>query len=540
MKNVTKARRVGEFAVGLALSAAVLSAASGTANAQWSTDAAVNLTVGDRSGEQIQPKVRVLADGSCYIAWLDNAAGGYDTYVQRLDAGGTEQWAHNGVLVVNTSFSSTQDYGFTVDGDGNAVVGYRDDRSGVTQIGVNKLDASGTLLWGGGRAATSVASGVSVNSPKVAALSDGATAVGWSQGSGLGFARLDADGSAMWASNVVTTPATGSYLLADMAASDDGAFIAIWVRATGGFSSPRYLWTQKYDADGNAMWNSGNPVVLFDGSSVQNGYFPSVISDGAGGAVYGWYEIGGTRRGYVQRIDSAGVELFAHNGVACSTNSTGRIVLSPWFDYDRATGDIYMAWTEGSSPTQNQWGVYAQKFSGGVRQWGDGGREILPLSTNQNSFVRCAAAGSGGGGGVSVYWFEKPTTPRVLGSKLAGDGTDAWSPAVIEVTSNTSTKGRLDIASVPGDCTYLTWHDARADSNNIVAQAVKPDGTLGACPGPACPADYNQDGGVDGQDIEAFYVDFEDGLLGADVNQDGGVDGSDVEYFFLRWEAGGC
>jgi len=26
----------------------------------------------------------------------------------------------------------------------------------------------------------------------------------------------------------------------------------------------------------------------------------------------------------------------------------------------------------------------------------------------------------------------------------------------------------------------------------------------------------------------------------ADVNQDGGVDGADVDYFFARWEAGGC
>ena len=26
----------------------------------------------------------------------------------------------------------------------------------------------------------------------------------------------------------------------------------------------------------------------------------------------------------------------------------------------------------------------------------------------------------------------------------------------------------------------------------------------------------------------------------ADVNEDGGVDGGDVEAFFLLWEAGGC
>jgi len=57
---------------------------------------------------------------------------------------------------------------------------------------------------------------------------------------------------------------------------------------------------------------------------------------------------------------------------------------------------------------------------------------------------------------------------------------------------------------------------------------------------PPCPADYNQDGGIDGTDIQAFFADWEDGVNAADVNQDGGVDGSDVQVFFAAWENGGC
>jgi len=58
--------------------------------------------------------------------------------------------------------------------------------------------------------------------------------------------------------------------------------------------------------------------------------------------------------------------------------------------------------------------------------------------------------------------------------------------------------------------------------------------------GPTCYADYNQDGGVDGGDIESFFNDWESGSAAADVNQDGGVDGSDIETFFVQWENGGC
>lgn len=55
-----------------------------------------------------------------------------------------------------------------------------------------------------------------------------------------------------------------------------------------------------------------------------------------------------------------------------------------------------------------------------------------------------------------------------------------------------------------------------------------------------CIADFNQDGGVDGSDIEAFFTAWSNSEPLADANQDGGVDGSDVEVFFLAWENGGC
>ncbi len=53
-----------------------------------------------------------------------------------------------------------------------------------------------------------------------------------------------------------------------------------------------------------------------------------------------------------------------------------------------------------------------------------------------------------------------------------------------------------------------------------------------------CIGDYNQDGGVDGADVEAFYTDWEAGNAAADLNQDGGIDGGDVETFFRAWENG--
>lgn len=54
-----------------------------------------------------------------------------------------------------------------------------------------------------------------------------------------------------------------------------------------------------------------------------------------------------------------------------------------------------------------------------------------------------------------------------------------------------------------------------------------------------CPADFNQDGGVDGGDVDAYFSIWVEGGSAADFNNDGGIDGADVDAFFARW-IGGC
>jgi hypothetical protein len=55
-----------------------------------------------------------------------------------------------------------------------------------------------------------------------------------------------------------------------------------------------------------------------------------------------------------------------------------------------------------------------------------------------------------------------------------------------------------------------------------------------------CISDFNSDGGVDGSDVEAFFIAWVSAEALADVNLDGGVDGSDIETFFTAWQNGDC
>jgi subtilisin-like proprotein convertase family protein len=140
-----------------------------------------------------------------------------------------------------------------------------------------------------------------------------------------------------------------------------------------------------------------------------------------------------------------------------------------------------------------------------------------------------------------------------LGGTIALGGTYCFSD-----TATTAFPGAVDpavpgyyqpfspLSAFAGDPYDGTWtltvsDNAGGDVGAITSFSIIPVEVRPACSFcPVCAADYNQDGGVDGADVEAFYGDWEEAAGCSDVNQDGGVDGGDVEFFFTVWEAGGC
>jgi hypothetical protein len=83
------------------------------------------------------------------------------------------------------------------------------------------------------------------------------------------------------------------------------------------------------------------------------------------------------------------------------------------------------------------------------------------------------------------------------------------------------------------------WHVLiSATAVNASAQGFAVVATGAVSEPPPCPADINQDGGVDGLDIESFFAFWANGEPAADFNQDGGVDGGDIEAFFEAWSIG--
>jgi hypothetical protein len=55
-----------------------------------------------------------------------------------------------------------------------------------------------------------------------------------------------------------------------------------------------------------------------------------------------------------------------------------------------------------------------------------------------------------------------------------------------------------------------------------------------------CTADFNDDGGIDGADVELYFSRWSAGDCRADLSGDGGIDGTDIDVFFALWVGGGC
>jgi len=458
--------------------------------AQWSNDPMQNLAISDiPNADQVQPKVVPLADNGFFVSWFNNNPNdppphGYDTYLQRLDLNGYEQWMHDGIQIAKLTNSSTEDYGLDVDTQGNALLAFLDNRENANQqVTVTKVSPSGEQLWGpNGVQLTAVTP--NAHQPKVAGTSDGGVVVAWTAyGPTYSFIvlqKLDANGKPQWASNtlvnngMILSENKADYMVSDLHASDNGSVIVSFSRDTG-FRSSRYLYANKISASGQLLWGAGH-VKVFNTGSLQLGNYPAFVTDGAGGAIFSWYT-SSPLQSYVQHINADGSEAFAHNGVPVSTNAS-QIRVSPSAAYNPATKEIFVSWEEENS-VQSMSGVYAQKFdASGNRQWGDSGLVIVPLQNSNNAELaeRTVLIGDG----AFVFWIDQQANLNGLlqGIRLNNDGSSYC--AQFPVSSVVAQKSRPWTAQAMNNNTVVAFQDYRSGNSNLYIQNVNPDCTLGS------------------------------------------------------------
>ncbi len=506
----------------------------GSASADWSTDAASDNGICTASGEQAQPKIVPDGQGGCYISWFDNRSGGYDVYLQRMDAMGNAMWAADGILVADRSYSSTQDYGLAADLQGRAILAFRDPRFGGDRVTVAAVNADGSMAFGANGVQVSPST-ESANQPKVGVASDGDIVVAWNGGAATSYVhRLNADGSLAWPARIAIGGA-GTQIASDVkSGGSDGSTIVSVVHYTT-FTGAKTLKAQKFAADGTATWGAVT-LPVFSTGSLQFGNFPGFVIDDAGGAIFAWYT-SSPLQCQAQRLAADGTRLWGTNGVTVTSTSTGVDSTAPDVVFDSATGRTFVTWDQGLPPPSTSNGSAIQAFdAAGTRLWGANGVAVYPMSSATYDTFWTRVSLLDGQAVASALSWSTATTSTMGSLRFDATGHSEWGATPMPICSASGSQSRPQALSVEGGVVWV-WMDSRDGETDIYAARQIADGSLGP-PDNGVQGDIDGDGSVSGSDLALLLSAW--GLSGsaagaADIDGSGLVDAGDLSILLAAW-----
>ena len=255
----------------------------------------------------------------------------------------------------------------------------------------------------------------------------------------------------------------------------DGAGGAI-VTWQDGRSGSYDIYAQRVNAAGVPLWTA-NGVALCTAADDQ--FYPTIVSDGAGGAIVTWYDFrsGTGYHIYAQRVSAAGVPLWTADGVAlCAAAGDHQY---PQIVSDGAGGAI-VTWEDYRSTTTGP-KIYAQRVSAaGVPLWTTDGVALCTAAGGQTG----PQIASDGAGGAIVTWTDgrdmPPLIPHIYAQRVNAAGVPQWAADGVGLcTVPFGGQGSPSIVSDGAGGAYVSWDDFRSGvgpSADIYAQRVGPTG----------------------------------------------------------------
>lgn len=396
--------------------------------AEWDiTDGLLRLPPLSTAARQDSPAIVVDAAGNTIVVWQDDRNGpeGPDIYAQKFDSKGRRLWPED--VRVNSDEGAAQQLApsATLDGNGDIVVVWADQRGGVDAIYAQKLNTFGEKMWNSGDQIVNNGPVYATSSDPAAAfdVATGHVVVVWDTGD-IYAQRLRADGSRVWLVDVRVNQYTDeSQFDPSLGADTHGNIYVAWTDTrnnTGCSTCPPAnfdIYAQKLNSAGWAQWpvdvrvteQSSTPGLLGFGGS-------RMTLDDEGSVYVIWRRHGGAIT--AQKLDDQGNRLWLND---LSVGRHTGYVTSPGI----ALADdesVFVAWSNASGYTNNYF-VYAQKLSRA-----DG----------------------------ALLWENDVLVGR--SPRLANQ----WHAAV---------------ASIPGSQMWIAWHDRRNDSGDIYLQGLSLDGT---------------------------------------------------------------
>jgi hypothetical protein len=321
----------------------------------------------------------------------------YSYYAQRLDSSGSPQWTSGGVQVV--SFSGS-DLVAIADGAGGVIFAWSGNPSGSTtdpfNIYAQRVSSAGAMLWGTSGRAVCTASGQQTR-PVLVSDGSGGTIIAWGDGrtpsrlSDIYVQRVDASGATRWTGNGVaiatsTSTETSPKIVSDM---NGGAIIA-WSRLNDTNAVSAYL--QRVNSSGAVQWQSGGVFAATAGSF-------SLLADDVGGVYVTWDQAFNSAGDlYAQRLTSAGARRWA---ASLKVSGAAGVQATPATALD-GLGNMVVAWKDSRSGSGND--IYAQRVeqSGQIGPRCGYQNEIASFTPGPGTAQRDARQSTGGPDGYGT------------------------------------------------------------------------------------------------------------------------------------------
>ncbi len=431
-----------------------------------------------------QSNPRIASDDlyGAIITWVDHRGGSYDIYAQRVDSSGTRQWTPVNGVVICDAVGTQKSCKIVHDGSDGAIITWRNDNADWN-IYAQRVNSLGARQWSplDGVLICIDDGPHSLWHYETVADGSGGAIIIWKDTEGAGVPgiiyaqKVNSSGTLLWGSSGKVVSDASEHAKNPVAVTDGagGAIIVWWDERTGGDFD---IYAQKIDSSGNRQWGLSDLCVC---DAVNDQQKSKIASDGSGGAIIAWDDDvngnGSFYKVYAQRVNSSGILEWDPNGV-CICNE---ISVYPEIVADGSGGAI-IVWQDYRSGSNLD--IYVQRVdSSGISQWGANG--ICNVTGNQTNHKIIA---DGLGGAVITWDDERDGRRDIYVQRVDSNGSihAGWTSngvLICDTTGASSFGIYPQIVTDGSGGAIITWEDLRNPANNgdIYAQRITADGNVG-------------------------------------------------------------
>uniref|UniRef100_A0A832D0V2 T9SS type A sorting domain-containing protein n=1 Tax=Ignavibacterium album TaxID=591197 RepID=A0A832D0V2_9BACT len=236
--------------------------------AQWVADPYYNNPICLASGSQMFPKTATDSKGGAYIVWEDYRNGTLKIFAQRIDKNGYVKWNTNGIQVCDINSEQTNPQ-IIEDGYGGAIIIWVDDRNGNSDIYAQKIDSLGNKQWNG-NGIIIFENNSNQNQPQIVRTSDNyfyVLCIDDRMGlPNIFLQKLDLHGNLIWGKGGKIGNHTRA--LRNFKAMVDKYDYLVLIWEDYAFNLDGMIYAQKLDPDGNFLWGNNQDDLRISSSDL--------------------------------------------------------------------------------------------------------------------------------------------------------------------------------------------------------------------------------------------------------------------------------